>query len=124
MQDSQHGRRREVTLVERRESRRFPVGWPITIRGSDKRGRAFEETAVLENLSSVGAYLYTRLELTVGARLEVSIRLPLTRERWMQYPALIIRIDGQPKSKDAATETVSIGIAMRFEQLKPRFASH
>lgn len=98
--------------MERRRSRRFNVGWPIRIKGADSTGTKFETVGTLENLSSAGAYLHTRRQLPVGANIEVSIRVPVKKDHWMNYPAEIIRVDANK---------LDVGIAMRFRTLKPVF---
>ncbi|HYL98692.1 MAG TPA: PilZ domain-containing protein [Blastocatellia bacterium] len=109
--------------MERRRSKRFAVGWQVRIKGSDALGATFQESATLENLSSLGAYLQTRRKLMVGSRLEVSIRLPVTKESWIEYPAEVVRIDTISRDEETSRKKRT-RIAMRFNTLKPRFKAH
>ena len=96
---------------ERRRARRFQVGWDVAVKGTDPTGVAFNETGMLENLSSIGALLYLPTALSVGARLELQIKVPLKKNKWMRYAAEVVRV----------TNNKVNGIAVRFETSRPRF---
>ncbi len=97
---------------ERRKGRRFAVGWPTRLTGIDEAGTPFEHEVCLTNLSSGGAYLVFGRAVPVGARLEVAIKVPFKRERWMRYSGEVIRVD--QSSSD-------IGVALRFDGFRPSF---
>ena len=97
---------------ERRTGRRFAVGWPTRLTGIDEAGTPFEHEVSLANLSSGGAYFVFRKQVAVGARLEVAIKVPFKRERWMRYSGEVIRVD--QSSND-------IGVALRFDGFRPSF---
>jgi hypothetical protein len=103
---------RRAGVFEQRGARRFKVGWEAAVKGTDAAGASFGETARLENLSSYGAFLYLKRLVSVGARLELRIRVPFKKESWMRYSAEVVRVE------DGAAE---VGVAMRFESARPRF---
>ena len=89
------------------------MGWPTRLTGIDESGTRFDQEVSLANLSSGGAYLVFPRPVAVGARLEVSIKVPFKRENWMRYSALVVRVD--QSSSD-------IGVALRFDGFRPSFA--
>ena len=98
--------------AERRQGRRFQVSWQVIVRGSDSRGIRFEEVASLRNLSSGGMFLYVEHNVSIGADIEVSIRVPLRKANWMRYSAKVVRAEPEPSR---------CGLAARFESLVPNF---
>ncbi|HMG32830.1 MAG TPA: PilZ domain-containing protein [Blastocatellia bacterium] len=99
---------------ERRKARRFAVDWNVVIKGHDGLGYQIEENAVLENLSSRGAFLYLKKRLTTGQRIKLWIRVPNEDERWMLYVADVVRIEeGRGR----------FGTAVRFSKIRPQIAS-
>ena len=100
-------------MLERRRARRFTVGWDIIVKGTDDAGLIFDEAGVLENLSSTGAFFYLMRPLRIGAKLEVSIKVPFRRENWMKYSAEVVRIE---------SGTMRIGVAMKFDTVRPSFS--
>jgi pilus assembly protein TadC len=104
---------RRASVLERRRARRFTVGWDISVKGTDDAGLSFDEAGVLENLSSTGAFFYLTKPLRIGAKLEVSIKVPFRRENWMKYSAEVVRIE---------SGTRRIGIAMKFNTVRPSFS--
>ncbi|HET9531366.1 MAG TPA: PilZ domain-containing protein [Blastocatellia bacterium] len=103
-----------LTLPERRGARRFAVGWNVTIKGTDGKGREFDETGVLQNLSSSGAFLYLTRPLGIGSKVDVRIRLPFQKENWMRYEAEVVRVEGGQ---------LKTGIGMHFCAVWPIFQS-
>lgn len=99
-------------MLERREARRFKVGWEVTVKGTDGQGASFGEAARLANLSSNGVFLYLKKPIEIGARLEVWIRIPFKKENWMKYSAEVVRVE------NCSTE---VGVAMRFDTARPQF---
>ena len=97
---------------ERRKARRFEVGWDVAVKGTDRAGHSFDETGRLENLSSVGAFLYLSRVVPVGARLELRIKVPFKKNNWMKYAAEVVRV----KNRRVKTE-----IAVKFDTAKPVF---
>ena len=100
-------------MLERRRARRFTVGWDVTVKGTDDAGQSFDEVGVLENLSSTGAFFYLTRPLRIGAKLEVSIKVPFRRENWMKYSAEVVRIESGARR---------IGVAMKFDAVRPNFS--
>ena len=99
---------------ERRNARRFDVGWDVAVKGQDQSGRCFDEGATIENLSSAGAFLYLTRNVNLGEKVELLIRLPLKRNNWMRYRAKIVRLE--PRSARS-------GIGLRFDTPVPVFIS-
>jgi PilZ domain len=99
-------------LIERRRAKRFQVDWQIRVEIAGAGGSTLVETGALRNISSSGALLSLASPLTKGARLDVYIKLPLQRKKWMKYPARVVRID----STDAA---ITAGI--KFDSARPNF---
>ena len=102
----------EADLQERRQGRRFIVSWPTRIAGDDAEGIRFDEDASLKNLSSGGAYFLLPRQVVLGARLDVSVRVPFKGESWMRYSGEVIRVD---------LSTEGRGVAMRFDGFRPAF---
>lgn len=87
-----------------------------TIKGSDNNAGecVIELAGRLKNLSSRGAYVYLEAPIPIGARLEISINLPLGREIWMNYAAVVVRMNntsGMP------------GVALKFDTSRPSFST-
>ena len=99
-------------MLERRRSRRFKVGWDVTVTATDNGGSVFGETATLENLSSSGAFLFLTRHLDPGTRAEVWIRVPFKRENWMKYFGEVVRSEPMP---------ARVGIALKFDTARPIF---
>ena len=97
---------------ERRNARRFQVSWDVVVKGTDHAGSGFDEAGTLENLSSLGAFLYLPTCVDLGERLEVQIKVPFKRNNWMKYTAEVVRLE-QANSR--------AGIALRFDTAAPVF---
>jgi hypothetical protein len=104
----------EEAVGERRRARRFTVDWDVVVRGKDELGSNLDEAGSLRDLSSRGAFLSLPKQLRVGMRLELWIRMPSEPERWMAYPAEIVRID---KGRGG------LGAATKFLAARPRLHS-
>lgn len=99
-------------LLERRKTRRFNAEWDITVKGIDSVGQSFDESSAVENLSSSGVFLFMTNPVSVGAKLDVWIRIPFKRENWMKYSAEVVRVEKRdPK----------LGVAMKFDTARPIF---
>ena len=95
-------------MIERRSAKRFQVGWPIRVEGGIDTGSSFIQEGMLRNLSSNGALLALANNLSTGTQLDIHIRLPLTGEKWMKYPASVVRTE--------------VGFAaVKFESQRPEF---
>lgn len=103
-----------LDLPERRGARRFTVGWNVIIKGTDGAGREIDESGVLENLSSSGAFLYLARPLSIGSKVDVRIRLPFQKENWMRYEAEVVRVEGGQ---------LMTGVGMHFCAVWPTFKS-
>ena len=96
---------------ERRNARRFQVSWDVNVRGADQTGSGFDEAGTLENLSSLGAFLYLPRFVNLGERLELQINVPF-RGNWMKYVAQVVRLD---------QESGEAGVALKFDTAVPVF---
>jgi len=96
---------------ERRNARRFQVGWDVNVRGTDQTGGGFDEAGTLENLSSLGAFLYLPRLVNLGERLDVQIKVPF-RGNWVKYAAQVVRLE---------PERAEAGVALKFETAVPLF---
>ena len=101
-----------VNVVERREAKRFRVDWAIKVLGIPGGRPQAEETGVLRDISSTGAYGLFTGPFEPGSAVTVMIQLPLRRHGWISYPARILRVE--PWDSGA-------GIAFIFEAVRPSF---
>ena len=99
-------------MIERRRAKRFQVDWQIRVEITGGNGSKLVETGALRNISSNGALLSLAKPLSKGTKLDVYIQLPLHGEKWMKYPARVVRIE----SADAAIEA-----AIKFDSARPNF---
>ena len=99
---------------DRRNARRFDVGWDVAVKGKDQSGKGFDEGATLENLSSAGAFLYLTRNVKLGENLELLIRVPFKKNNWMRYRAEVVRLE--PNNSRS-------GIGLRFATPAPVFIS-
>ena len=98
-------------LIERRRAKRFQVDWQIRVEGTQDGG-SFIETGVLQNISSTGALLTLPMPLREGDKLDVFIKLPLQRKKWMKYPAHVVRVE---------RGIAAVGTAIKFDRARPDF---
>jgi len=98
--------------TDRRASRRFQMGWDITIRRVDRNGKVYNEIGDLNNLSSSGSYINLARLANVGDRLEVCIKIPMKRKRWIRYSGKIVRLQRNDSG---------VGVAVKFDKLRPEF---
>lgn len=100
--------------AERRKARRFQVSWDVAVKGTDQAGSSFDEAGTLENLSSLGAFLYLPRRVNIGERLELRIKVPFKRNNWMKYTAEVVRL------KRASGRS---GIGVKFDTPVPVFVA-
>ncbi len=115
MQKMTRKRRLMMSLMmsgNRRQSRRFGLNWPVVIKGVDRYDKPFQEVCFLKNLSPAGACLSLSRSLSVGARVEMDVRTPLSRKQWLRYVGKVIHLTHQ-------AERQALGI--RFESARPAF---
>lgn len=62
-----------INWGEKRISKRISVSLPLLVRGADKHGITFEDTANSYNVSRDGASFFTTRELVMGQEIEVII---------------------------------------------------
>ena len=98
--------------ADRRVSRRFQIGWDITIRRVSQNGKGDNEIGDLNDLSSSGSYINLARLARVGDKVEVCIRIPMKRKHWMRYSGEIIRLQGDDSG---------VGIGIKFDKLRPEF---
>jgi hypothetical protein len=114
-------------VFDRRISTRHSLHWQIEVEGKDNLGLPFHETGVVENLSSSGAFFFINHQVDLGAKISLSIKLPVQNESWMKYTAKVIRVEqGDAKigigvRLDAMSQKFGIGI--RFDSVKPEFVN-
>jgi hypothetical protein len=113
--------RRQITVgksnwqsnqADRRSSRRFPVAWDISIRRIGRNGKIYNETGNLNNLSSSGSHINLASLAKVGDKLELCIKIPMKRKRWMRYSGKIVRLQRNDSG---------VGIGVKFDKLRPEF---
>jgi hypothetical protein len=98
---------------ERRTARRYRLDWPTRIIVGDPDVGTFEQVAMLRDLSSTGAFAYLQAALRLGAKLFVSVKLPVEKETWMMYSAIVIRVE---------RGISGVGVAVKFDSSRPKFA--
>jgi PilZ domain len=98
--------------ADRRASRRFQVGWDVTIRRIDGDGKVINEIGNLYNLSSSGSYISLTRGVKVGDKLEVCIKIPVNRECWIRYSAEVVRLQ---------RNNSGVGIGIKFDKSRPEF---
>jgi hypothetical protein len=98
--------------ADRRVSRRFQVGWDVTIRSVDGDDNVFNETGNLNNLSSSGCYVNLTRPVSVGDKLEICIKIPMKKMHWIRYYGEVIHLQRKGSG-------VAVGI--RFDKLRPEF---
>lgn len=59
--------------AHQRSERRISVRLPLSVRGRDSRGFAFEEETASENLCRGGAAFRTRFDVAIGSNLDIRI---------------------------------------------------
>ncbi len=67
----------QVALVERRMSKRFPIGLEVCYKTLSQRPEPLEGVGKTLNISSSGVLFTSEYELPVGTALEVSINWPV-----------------------------------------------
>ncbi len=100
-------------MIEQRRAKRFQVDWQVRVEGTHSGG-SFIETGVLRNISSSGALLSLAIPLQVGTKIDVYIKLPLQRKKWMKYPAHVVRVE---------RGIAAVGSAVRFDRARPDFGT-
>jgi hypothetical protein len=99
-------------LIERRTAQRFQVDWQVRVEcqvGSEIRS---VEKGVLHNIGSSGALLSLTSALPTGTQIEIYVTLPLHGNKWMKYPASVVRID---------IGKTAVATAVKFDSIRPLF---
>ena len=99
-------------MIERRTVKRFQVDWQVRVQSDAGSEGSFVESGLVRNISSSGALLSLPEPLATGTQLDVYIKLPLNGNRWMKYPARVVRIELGPAAVTAA---------VKFESARPDF---
>jgi hypothetical protein len=84
----------------------------MMIQRVDRNGRIYNETGILNNLSSSGSHVNLAGLAKIGDKLEVCIKLPTKRKRWMRYSCEIVRLQ-----KDES----GVGVGIKFDKMRPEF---
>ena len=100
-------------IQERRTSQRFELRWDLSVKGTDESGKNFDEIGTLANLSSFGAFLYLPRRVRLGEKLELRIKIPVSRDNWMKYTGEVVRL--YDVSNSAA-------VGVKFDTAIPDFA--
>jgi PilZ domain len=98
--------------LENRSWPRYQVAWPIKFTLTNQDGVRVFGTGALENVSAQGALMRIDRSVGIGARLDLSIKLPFSQEAWMLYSAEVLRIEPGPAGERVAVE---------FSPSKPTF---
>ncbi len=114
-------------MFDRRISTRHSLHWQIEVEGKDNFGEPFQETGVIRNLSSSGAFFYLSHKVDLGAKISLSIRLPFQNESWIKYTAQVIRVEGGSTKIGVGVRlnamSQKFGIGIRFDSFKPQFVN-
>lgn len=110
-------------MFDRRISNRYSLHWQIEVHGNDRLGMPFHEIGFVEDLSSSGAFFYLNHPVDLGAKISLSIKLPVETESWMIYTAQVIRVKGNDAKAVEGNEPQKIGIGIRFDSFKPQFVN-
>jgi len=99
------------TARERRTAPRIQTPLQAIVRTVEAHDQQFEETVVLENLSSRGLYLQLSRQLAPGTRLSVLLRFSLAPTgdatvAWMELRGIVLRSEPRPHDR--------FGTALRF----------
>ncbi len=65
----------QVTIVERRRKPRINCQYSATVHGQDAKGKKFEDSAKLANLSATGLFMWINREVQQGQKIFVIVRL-------------------------------------------------
>jgi len=103
-----------MSAIERREAKRFKVGWTIKVAPLDSNAPEWEEIGSLRDISSAGAYGLFANRIETRASVKVMIQLPLLQEKWISYPARILRVEALDSS---------LGVAFIFDAVRPAFVA-
>ena len=99
--------------MERRRLPRYQVNWPVKYTVRNQEGVRTFGTGALENVSAVGALIHVDKSLWLGARLDLSIQIPLPKPSWMLYSAEVLRVE----ACDSGNR-----VAVAFSPSKPVFS--
>ena len=99
--------------MERRRLPRYQVSWPVKYTARNQEGVRIYGTGALENVSAAGALVRLDKPLWLGARLDLSIQIPLPKPSWMLYSAEVLRVE----ACDAGNR-----VAVEFSPSKPVFS--
>ena len=103
-----------MNVIERREAKRFKVDWTFKIEFLDSNSTECEEFGTLRDISSAGAYGLFASRIEAGASVRVMIQLPLGDEKWISYPARVMRVESLASGS---------GIAFVFDAVRPAFVA-
>jgi PilZ domain-containing protein len=85
-------------IARQRSERRISVRLPLSVRGRDARGFAFEEDTSSENLCRSGAAFRTRFDVAIGSNLQIRIPLngPASRRNEADFETLgrVVHVTG------------------------------
>ena len=88
--------------MERRSLPRYQVSWPVRFSVVNSEGVRIFGAGALENVSAAGALIRVDRPLWIGARVELSIKIPLPQNAWMLYAGEVLRTDPADSCSRAA----------------------
>jgi hypothetical protein len=102
--------------VERRIGQRFPYLLSVSVR---QPADSIEGMGFTQDLSSRGVYFFTDAPLTLGAEIELTLRMPseitLGESMPVRCRGRILRVTKPPLSDGSTVADAKIGVAVKFD---------
>ena|SRR5688572_4933307 len=96
--------------AERRSKPRIYDTFPVTVRGVDAEGEAFESETVLDNFSAGGLYFRLSRRVEPGAKLDLIIRLTPIPDNGVNAPRVLMHgVVLRAESRPCETCGVAVG---------------
>jgi c-di-GMP-binding flagellar brake protein YcgR len=104
----------QVTDIERRRKPRINCQYSATVHGQDAKGKKFEDSAKLANLSATGLFMWINSDIQQGQKIFVIVRLnsELVKEATPRIATngVVTRIEPQPDGV--------MGVAIKFQRYR------
>ena len=98
----------------RRRAQRYALNWEARITINAPAGETAELSGIVRDLSSTGVFIHINQSVQLDETVAVSIRLPLQKETWMNLTGTVVRVATHPQKS---------GVAIQFNQIRPKFIS-
>jgi len=98
----------------RRRAQRYALNWEARITINAPAGETTALSGIVRDLSSTGVFIYINQSVQLDETVAVSIRLPLQKETWMNLRGTVVRVATHPQRS---------GVAIQFNQIRPKFIS-